>query len=297
MTARFPRLVYASISGYGATGPWVERRAYAPVVAAEAGITKMQGDARGGQYANDPLSHADTYTALELTTAILAALYQRERTGSGQAIDVSMAETMLYVNDHLNGELWDGPEDANAIRNFGPGDYIVFETADGDRVIVSGHPAERGTFTFFLRSFGVEHLADDPRFADVAERKANIDALHDLLLEAARQIPDAATFEDRCSANNLAVGRLRSARDLADSEWAAARGAIAEVSDRGGGTIRIPNPPWRFSGAEVGVRGDPRYRGEDNRAVLAELLGYDDDTIDGLEAAGVLSSRVPSSPG
>jgi crotonobetainyl-CoA:carnitine CoA-transferase CaiB-like acyl-CoA transferase len=69
------------------------------------------------------------------------------------------------------------------------------------------------------------------------------------------------------------------------------------VSDRGGGTIRIPNPPWRFSGAEVGVRGDPRYRGEDNRAVLAELLGYDGATIDDLEAAGVLSSRVPSSAG
>ena len=295
LTARFPRLIYASISGYGATGPWVDRRAYASVIAAESGITKMQGDAHDHGYSNDPLSHADTYTGLELTTAILAALYQREQTGAGQSIDVSMAETMLFVNDHINAELWDGPEDPQAIRNFGPGDMIVFETADGDNIMVSGHPAERGTFNFFLKAFDVEELADDPRFADVALRKEHMAELRQLLLDAALKIPDAVTFEERCSANNLAVGRMRSARDLADSDWAADRGAIAEVSDRGDGTIRIPNAPWHFSGAEVGFRSQAKYRGEDNRAVLADVLGYDDATIDGLEADGVLSSRVPSS--
>jgi crotonobetainyl-CoA:carnitine CoA-transferase CaiB-like acyl-CoA transferase len=295
MTGRFPRLIYASISGYGATGPWVERRAYASVVGAEAGITKLQGDARGGDYANDPLSHADSYTALELTTAILAALYQREHTGQGQSIDVSMAETMLFVNDHLNGELWDGPEDPAAIRNFGPGDYIVFELADGDHVIVSGHPAEKGTFGLFLRAFDVEAIADDPRFADVASRLANAAELRQVLLDAARRIPDWPAFEEGTHALGLAVGRIRSGRDLADTEWASERGAIAEVSDRGGGTIRIPNPPWHFGAAEVGLRGGAKYRGEDNRHVLTELLGYDDAAIDALEADGVLSSRVPSS--
>ena len=82
-------------------------------------------------------------------------------------------------------------------------------------------------------------------------------------------------------------------RELAETEWAAARGAIVEVSDRTGGPIRIPNPPWHFSDGATGVRGDPRYRGEDNRAVLTELLGYDDEAVDALEADGVLSSRVP----
>jgi CoA:oxalate CoA-transferase len=295
LTSRFPRLIYASISGYGATGPWVDRRAYASVIAAEAGITKLQGDARGGDYANDPLSHADSYTGMELTIAILAALHQRHATGTGQIIDVSMAETMLFVNDHLNGELWDGPEDPQAIRNFGPGDYIVFALADGDRVIVSGHPAEKGTFSMFLRAFDIEHVADDPRFADVASRKEHAAELRDILVEAAAKIPDWPTFEEICDRNKLAVGRLRSGRDLAESDWARERGAIAEVSDRGGGTIRIPNPPWHFSGAEVGLQGGAKYRGEDNRAVLADVLGYDDATIDGLQTDGVLSSRVPSS--
>jgi CoA:oxalate CoA-transferase len=70
---------------------------------------------------------------------------------------------------------------------------------------------------------------------------------------------------------------------------------MAEVSDRAGGIIRIPNPPWHFSGADAGLQGGAKYRGEDNRAVLADVLGYDSATIDDLEADGVLSSRVPSS--
>ena len=229
VTARNPRLIYASISGYGATGPWVDRRAYASVVGAEAGITKLQGDARGGDYANDPLSHADTYTALELTTAVLAALYQREHTGRGQSIDVSMAETMLFVNDHINGELWDGPEDPAAIRNFGPGDYIVFRTADGTNCIVSGHPAEKGTFAQFLEAFDCAELADDPRYADVASRITNATALKSDLLAAARRIPDWPDFEARTTRLGLAVGRIRCGRDLAATDWARDRGAIAEV--------------------------------------------------------------------
>ena len=74
-------------------------------------MTKSQGDARGGSYANDPHSHADVYTSLETCTAILAALVQRQRSGRGQWIDVSMAQTMLYVNEHVHDDLWDGPVD------------------------------------------------------------------------------------------------------------------------------------------------------------------------------------------
>jgi crotonobetainyl-CoA:carnitine CoA-transferase CaiB-like acyl-CoA transferase len=295
VTARNPRLVYASVSGYGSTGPWVHRRAYAPVVGAEAGLTKDQGDARGGTYANDPHSHADVYTSLETAAAILAALFQRERSGRGQRIEISMAETMLYVNEHLHNELYDGPTDPQWIRSFGPGDYLTFTLANGQAVVVSGHPAERGTFELFLGALGLEHLATDPRFVDVATRVEHFDELRELFLAAGAGFPDAVTFEQQFAQHRLASGVVRSARELAESEWAAARGAIVEVPDRAGGTLRVPNVPWRFTDAEVGVGGEPRYRGEDNRAVLSELLGYNDAAIDALEADGVLSARLPSS--
>ncbi len=82
--------------------------------------------------------------------------------------------------------------------------------------------------------------------------------------------------------------------ELCDTDWAAQRHVVAEVSDRGGGTIRIPNSPWRFSNTHIGVRGEPRYRGEDNHTVLTELLGLDDAALRRLEDDGVLSSRIPT---
>jgi crotonobetainyl-CoA:carnitine CoA-transferase CaiB-like acyl-CoA transferase len=293
---RNPRIVYASITGYGATGPWVGRRAYAPVVGAETGITKSQGDARGGAYANDPHSHADVYTSLETCSAILAALVQRQRSGRGQWIDVSMAQTMLYVNEHAHDELWDGATDDNAVRGFRPGEYIVATVASGETVIVSGHPAERGTFELFAKALGRTDLIDDPRFIDVRSRLANFDLLRDEILATSATIPDAEQYERQFAEHRLAVGVLRSVRDVCDTEWAREREVVVEVNDRGGGTIRVPNAPWRFSDApDVAVRGEPRYRGEDNRAVLTELLGFDDAELDRLESIGVLSSRLPKS--
>jgi CoA:oxalate CoA-transferase len=294
LRSRNPRLIYASISGYGQTGPWVKRRAYAPVVEAETGIVASQGNARGGELAKDPHSHADVYTSLETASAILAALYQREHTGEGQWIDVSMAETMLYVNEHLHDALWDGHDDPQWIRSFRPGDYLVLTVANGESLVVSGHPAERGTFDFFIAAMGREDLADDPRFVDVATRLANFDALREIIRDFAATVPDADAFEARFSTHQLAVGRVRQPGELADTDWARDRHATVEVDDRGGGTVRVPNSPWHFSASpDVGVSGVPKYRGEDNRSVLTELLGYDDARVDELEAGGVLSSRLP----
>ena len=78
------------------------------------------------------------------------------------------------------------------------------------------------------------------------------------------------------------------------SDWAAERAAVVSVDDRGGGTYRIPNAPWKFSDApDVGVRGTPRYRGEDNAEVLREVLGMSDAEIAALDDSGILSSRLP----
>ena len=292
---RNPRLIGASVSGYGQTGPWVHRMAYAPVVEAESGIIASQGNARSGALAKDPHSHADVYTGVELATAVLAALFQRERTGEGQVIDVSMAETMLYVNEHLHDAMWTDPVDVNHIRSFQPGDYIVMQIASGESFIVSGHPAERGTFDIFLRLIERPELADDARFADVQSRLRHLDDLRQIVLDFALRIPDADTFERLFTDHGLATGKVRQPGELADTDWAAERGATVEIDDRNGGTVRVPNVPWRFSaGPGVTVNGVPKYRGEDNRTTLADLLGYDDERLDRLEADGVLSARVPT---
>jgi len=293
-----PRIVYASINGYGSTGPWRNRRAYASVVGAETGLTRAQGDAYGAAdgvgYVNDPHSHADVYTAIEMAAAIVAALFQREHSGRGQRVEVSMAQTMLYVNEHVQDQLWDGPSSEEWVRSFGVGGYPVLTLANGATVVVASHPAEKGTFDRYISAMQRSDLAEDPRFATVSSRLAHFDELLDIIRAWALQVPDADAMEAAFDPYELAVGTLRTVREVADTPWAAARGAVVSVPDRAGGTVRIPNSPWDFSDATTGVHGEPKYRGEDNEAVLRELLDLDDDALDRLESDGVLSSRVPT---
>jgi len=294
VAARNPRIVYASISGYGQTGPWVGRKAYASVVAAEVGYVDYQAAGRDGVAANDPFSHADVYTGMSCCAGILAALYQREQTGRGEHLDLAMAQVMLYVNYHVNDLLWDGPVEPDWIRSFGAAQYPVLTVANGDRVIAAGHPAENGSFQRFMRAAGRQDLMDDPRLATQAQRKEHVGEILGALRDWAATVPDGDTAEAALTGADMAAGQVRTVREVCDTDWAAAREVTVDVSDRGGGSIRIPNAPWRFAGSDHGIVGAPRYRGEDNRAVLAELLGYDDATLDRLEADGVLSSRVPA---
>ena len=293
LSALNPKLIYASITGYGQTGPWVHRRAYAPVVGAESGLTNHQGMARGGQFANDPFSHADVYTAMETCAAVLAAVIQRHSTGRGQSIDIAMAQTMLYVNEHAHDALWDEPTPPEQIRSFEPGNYPVLTAANGDKVVVSGHPGERGTFDLFFTAIGRTDLLTDPKFIDVPSRLANLEELQSILRAWALTIPDATAIEETLAKHKLASGKIRTTRELADTDWAAAREITVEVSNRGGGKVRIPNAPWKFSDATVTTAGSPKYRGEDNALVLGDLLGLSAEEVDALTESGVLQRRVP----
>ena len=293
LSALNPKIIYASITGYGQTGPWVHRRAYAPVVGAESGLTNHQGMARGGQFANDPFSHADVYTAMETCAAVLAAVIQRHTTGRGQSIDIAMAQTMLYVNEHAHDALWDEPTPPEQIRSFEPGNYPVLTAANGDKVVVSGHPGERGTFDLFFTAIGRTDLLTNPKFIDVPSRLVNLEELQSILRAWALTIPDATAIEEALAKHKLASGKIRTTREFADTDWAAAREITVEVSNRGGGKVRIPNAPWKFSDATVTTAGSPKYRGEDNALVLGNLLGLSTTEVDALTESGVLQRRVP----
>jgi crotonobetainyl-CoA:carnitine CoA-transferase CaiB-like acyl-CoA transferase len=298
---RNPHLVLVSISGYGQTGAWRDRRAYAVVVHAEMGLLAAGGrwraDAAGVPdeaerfVAQDPMSHADVYAGLHAANAAMAALLQRGRTGEGQHVDVDMAEALLAVNDFAHWELTDA--DAGDHRpSLAPVYSPILHTADGRAVVVAGDPCAPGTFERWCRIVGRPELADDPAFAFPARRERRTEILT-MVREWARGVPDPGALEALVAPEEIAVGVVRSVGEAARSDWAQERGAVVDVDDRSGGAISIPEAPWRFSGAESGVHGVPAYRGEHNREVLAELLGLDDARLDRLEADRVLSSRPP----
>jgi CoA:oxalate CoA-transferase len=292
-----PRLVYASISGYGQGGPWSGRRAYAVVIHAEMGLTRGHLDHRAAATGapaaavNEPYSHADVYAGLHGVAGILAALLLRERTGRGQHVDVAMAASLLSVNERVQFEL-SGIDTGPEPPALSPGGSPLFATAGGHLVTVAGDPVASANFGLFCRLVGRPELADDPRFAEVEARAAHRYDLLAVIQDWVLGFDDLGALEAALAEVRLPMGVVRSVPEVAASAWAAERGAIAEVSDRGGGTIRVPDAPWRFSGADAGVAGAPAYRGEHNREVLGEL-GLDDAELDRLEAEGVLSSRVP----
>ena len=291
LSATNPRLVYASISGYGQEGSWSQRGAYAMMVHAEMGYIEGESRYHAEPPQQEPYSHGDLYTSLECLSAILAALYQREHTGEGQHVDVSMAETMLCVNEHGATNLTGLTEPLPLATSASP----LFRTRSGRTVSVAFDPTARGPFAQWLRAMNRPDLASDARFAEEEARRVNRDQLTALIQDWVMEFPDLKSLEAALAKAKLVMGVVRSVAEAGQTDWARERGAVVEVSDRGGGTLKLPNSPWRFSKADTGVRGEPAYRGEHNREVLRDWLSLDDARLAALEEQQVLSARMPGS--
>jgi CoA:oxalate CoA-transferase len=291
-----PRVVYASLTGFGQTGPWADQRAYAVVAHAVGGLTdaqlaQQQRVSGTSVLANDAWSHGDVYAGLLTLSGILAALHARHRTGRGQHIDVSMVDAMLFVNEHVQERLA-GETEPGDPAVLGSGWSPVVETADGERVSVAGDPGGVA-YESFLRLMGRDDLLADADMRTWEGRTARAHELRADFREFAATIPTGGALVQLLDGFGLASGVVRSVEVLAASEFAAHRGSIVEVDDRAGGTFAIPQAPWRFSESPVGVTGVPAWRGEHNRTVCAGLLGLTDEEIDRLEASGALVSRPP----
>ena len=243
------------------------------------------------QVRHDIYSHADVYTGLEATIAILAAVHGREKTGEGQYIDVSMAATMLSVNELVHALLSDIDMGAEPLA-LGPGDSPFFTTAYGDKVTIATSLYSELTFPNFLAAMRRPDLASDPRFMTTELRKQNIDALHDIIQEWINTFPTPGLLDAQLDEVKLAFGDIHTTKNFANSEWAKWWGAIEEVSDRQGRSLKIPGKPWRFSKDRLMPAEAPSYRGEDNAEVLRDL-GYSDSQIHGFAEAGVILSNVP----
>ena len=296
LVARNPRLIYASITGYGQGGPWQGRMAYAPTIQAEAGFTansiRHYSEALG-EPRTDSLSHADVYAGLQAAVAILAALHRRAATGKGQYIDVAMAATLMAVNERAHVDLNDADlGDEPAI--LGATDCPFFTGPGGEQFIVATSLVGSRTFPSYLRAMRRADLADDPRFGTAAARKAHFAELHRIVQNWILTFRDIGALDAQLDEAKIAFGEVRTLKRLSETEWAGYWGAVQEVSDRNGGTYCLPGRPWHFSRDKLAPLGDPAFQGEHNRDVFHEL-GLSDDEIGGYLASGALVSvSVPA---
>jgi crotonobetainyl-CoA:carnitine CoA-transferase CaiB-like acyl-CoA transferase len=273
LSTRNPRLVMASISGFGQEGPHAHRPAYASVIHAESGVIGrlMALDRRTP---TDPVvSFADYDAGLHATIAILAALLQARATGVGDRIDIAMLDAMLGTDDYIHHAI-----DASSIRRLS-GEY--WKLADGGYVIIPGY-----LHHVFKRLADLYGLADGVAADASLEEKT-----------AARRAAIAAflaSFDDRAAVftvldqAGLPWGELKSPEEAIASPTARHRGTVAVVDDGAGGTRGVVQLPYRFRHSESGVRGRSAALGEHNAEVLHEWLGLDGAAIERLASAGVL---------
>ena len=288
LAERNSRLVYVSISGYGQTGAWRHRKAFAPVIHAEAGLTAIHARRFGEDLPFEATAHADVYTGLEGLVGALAALYDRHKTGYGQHVDVSMAGTMLSVNDRVATELQ--AEDPGKYDGAGT---VVVELASGGKAVISGDIRNKTVFHDYCQSMGRPELESDPRFIDLKQRGIHRAELLAVIQEWVLGFDDFQVLEARLAEIHLPIGRVATIKEIAASPWAKSNDVFAEVSDRQGGTAKIPQSPWRFSRARSGARGSAAFPGEHNAEVMGEVLGLRPDEIAELESRGVLRDRLP----
>lgn len=293
VSAYNPRIIYASMTGYGQSTSWRNRPAFAPTIQAETGLTDIVathfGEDLSAPY-GDACSHADLYTGLQGLVGILAALRQRDQTGKGQAVDVSMAATMLSVNERAGAQLNMHLDTYGEPIALAAPDSHIFVLPDGSHLTIAASPVFTPIFMRYCGMMRRNDLMKDPRFLTPQLRKENLKAL---LMEVRNWLltfTDLQQLQTQVSEAGLAVGVVRSTSDLAKSDWAAEWGAVVQVDDRAGGTMSMPGNPWQFSDAELPAPGVPSFQGEHNRDVFGSH-GVKEKDLEGLRERGVLLSR------
>src|SRR6202043_2249101 len=237
-----PKLVYCSISGYGQTGPSAELPAYAPVIHAASGYDRAHLSYQPGRSRPDycGIYHADVVTGTYAFGAIASALYQREITGQGQHIDVSMLESMLTLT--LNEVQWSQFTVAPTSRPmFGP-----IQTSDGYVMVAI---ASEKTFQGLMKVIGRPEWVGDPRFAKYADRRNNWAQLMDGVEAWSRTVTTECCLV-ALNGEGVPSSAYRTVAEALNDPQIAHRRALSEVEDDGG-CFRVLNLPFRMSGADV----------------------------------------------
>jgi len=290
LRARFPRLIHCRISGFGADGPLGGYPGYDAIIQAMAGLMSINGTPQTG-----PVRLAtpmvDLGTGLYSAIAILMALYERERSGLGQFLDMTLYDCgMALLHPHAANYLLSGRRPAatgNPHPNLAP--YDKFRTRTCEIFIGTGNDA---SFRKLCDLLGRSELADDPRFASNADRLANRETLSAIVQEIVGD-EDGHALCQRLLAAGLPAGPVLFVDEVVAAPHTAARRMVAEI-----GWYRALDTPIKLLRTPGGARSIPPRFGEHGEAVLA-AHGFSEHEIAALKAAGVVVSErrgVPRLP-
>jgi CoA:oxalate CoA-transferase len=265
LAAANPRLIYASASGFGQTGPWSRLPAYDTVIQAMSGLMSETGFADGPP-TRVGASIADLTTGVYTLAAIASALYARERSGRGARVDIAMLDAMLTYLEHGFMHLAAFGRSPGRIGNRHPSitPFDTFAAADREIVVCAG---EDRLFAKLCRAIGREELAADPRFAGNARRTENERALKDELERTLREHPAAAWLE-RLTAAGIPCAPINDVATIAASPHVAARNMLVTV-----GGLRMPGNPIKIAGCADPTERPPAPALDEHGAALRREFG------------------------
>jgi crotonobetainyl-CoA:carnitine CoA-transferase CaiB-like acyl-CoA transferase len=286
MRAENPRLIHCSILAFGRGGPYFNRPAYDPIIQSLSGVAGTFHRANGAPRFV-PMVMTDHITGLVAAQCIGFALYRRERSGVGEAIEVPMFENMasFVMSEHLGAGTFDPPVGPLGDARLLSPDYRPVPTKDG--FITVGPNTNAQAFAFF-DAIGRPELKTDPRFHNAAARTANA-AEYLAIRAAAMRERTTAEWLVILGAADVPAAAYNSLDDLLADPHLAATGFFAAEDHPSEGRLRRTAAPNHFSG---GMRKDalpaPRL-GESSRAILREL-GVAEEAIDRMVAAGIITT-------
>jgi crotonobetainyl-CoA:carnitine CoA-transferase CaiB-like acyl-CoA transferase len=288
-----PDIIFASLSGYGATGPYTNYPANGATIEPMSGLSSLNGY-EGDQAGNTGGLIPDPIGGMYLASSIVAALHHRARTGEGQRIDLSMMEVMAsHLGDAVmewsaNGVL--RRPDGNRHPCIAP--HAVYATGDGQWLALSAE--DDADFRALAELIGMPDLAVDPRFATVDARKANEAALDDLIgAWCAKQDADAAT--SALLAAGCASARVSTLPEvlLSPNPQVVSRGFVTEQEHPEAGLHPIAVAPWKFDGRPTPLRRPSPCMGEHSFEIFQQELGMELAEYEELVAAGVTGDEPP----
>jgi CoA:oxalate CoA-transferase len=282
-----PRLIYATGTGFGISGPDRDNLAMDFTIQAASGIMSITGDPSGPPMKAGP-TLVDFMGGIHLYAGVVTALLQRTVTGQGQLVEVAMQETVYPTlassYDYYRRTGNPPPRAGNRQAGLSSAPYNAFETTDGHVAI---HVVTEEHWPNLLRAMGREDLHDDPRFKSHALRAANMEATEAIVTEwtATRTKTEVAATLKRF---RVPCAPVRNAIEVMNDAHMHARGMLQHVDHPSLGDVILPNSPLRLHGAERTPAEPSPNLGQHNQQIYGDWLGLGSDGVEALRREGAI---------